>query len=162
MHLPDFLSIYLFFGRAEVQRSRSCHIGANGGSSFDVNTEILFQENCPFRLSCGLAWFAWCCEVVNRVEEARHQQLLTSVAGCLNLVPCNFEIEFESYSHCQEMFSSRNFLFDSWFDCWVGQRFSKQLRPTASKCEYVCKIMQASRTRWALRNTIKALLLQSA
>ena len=62
VRLPDFRSIHLFFGRAEVQRSRSCHCGANGGSSFDVDTEILFQENCSFRLSYGLAWFAWCCD----------------------------------------------------------------------------------------------------
>ena len=64
VHVPAFLSIHLFFGRAEVQRSRSCHCGANGGSSFDVNTEILLQEDCPIRLSCGLAWFVLLCGVV--------------------------------------------------------------------------------------------------
>jgi len=49
---------------------------------------------------------------------------------CLNLVPCKFEIQFNltewlSWNVCCHP-AYRNFLSDSWFDSWVGQRRQNQ------------------------------------
>ena len=58
------------------------------------------------------------------------ESLATLHILCLNLVPCKFEIQFNltewlSWNVCCHP-AYRNFLPDSWFDPWVGQRRQNQ------------------------------------
>ena len=74
VHLPDFLSIHLLFGRAEVQGSRCTSLSVNRLLSLWRKWWIIFwcelRSFIPRKLSGWLSsGLYWCCEVAMHVEE---------------------------------------------------------------------------------------------
>ncbi len=98
--------------------------------------------------------------------QKKHIETLASPhIRCWNLVPCKSEIQLKSYrvivmKCCPP--ASRNFISDSWFDSWVGQRRQNQQAASTNRFKvYNASIKNTTSSQWHPRSSFVAKCLSS-